>query len=139
MLTRKRGPELRKTEAPKPHIQQFKGSFFLRLSGILHRPIAGLPHRIGVLTRFLNALGFRKLCEDRFSQFVPAAKGHKPGKILGDLAVTCSEGLLRRQRSAEGRDAGDVATNEECLDRIGTLVGGNYLHIGQVASDVVFE
>lgn len=126
-------------EVPKPHIQQFKESSFLQRSGILHRPITGLPHRIGVLTSFLNALGFRKLCEDRFSQFVPATEVHRPGKILGDLAVTCSEGRIRRQRSAEGRDAGDVATHEECLDRIGTLVGGDYLHVGQVASDVVFE
>ena len=47
---------------------------------------------LGVLTSFLNALGFRKLCEDRFSQFVPAMAVHRPGKILGDLAVMLAAG-----------------------------------------------
>lgn len=42
---------------------------------------------LGVLTGLLNALGFRKLCEDRFSQFVPSTAVHRPGRILGTLAV----------------------------------------------------
>ena len=47
---------------------------------------------LGVLTSFLNALGFRKLCEDRFSQFVPATAVHRPGRILGSLAVMLAAG-----------------------------------------------
>lgn len=47
---------------------------------------------LGVLASFLNALGFRKLCEDRFSQFVPALAGHRPGKILGSLALMLAGG-----------------------------------------------
>lgn len=47
---------------------------------------------LGVLTGFLNALGFRKLCEDRFSQFVPATAVHRPGRILGSLAVMLAAG-----------------------------------------------
>lgn len=45
-----------------------------------------------MLASFLNALGFRKLCEDRFSQFVPAMAGHRPGKILGSLALMLASG-----------------------------------------------
>ena len=47
---------------------------------------------LGMLASFLNALGFRKLCEDRFSQFVPAMAGHRPGKILGSLALMLASG-----------------------------------------------
>lgn len=47
---------------------------------------------LGMLAGFLNALGFRKLCEDRFSQFVPALAGHRPGKILGSLAMMLAGG-----------------------------------------------
>ncbi|GAA1874764.1 hypothetical protein GCM10009715_21930 [Paeniglutamicibacter psychrophenolicus] len=47
---------------------------------------------LGVITGFLNALGFRKLCEDRFSQFVPATAVHRPGKILGSLALMLAAG-----------------------------------------------
>ena len=36
-----------------------------------------------VLTSFLDALIFRRLCEDRFSQFGQATATHRPGKILG--------------------------------------------------------
>ncbi|MCW4464207.1 IS1380 family transposase [Glutamicibacter sp. MNS18] len=42
---------------------------------------------LGVLTSFLNALDFRQLCEDRFSQFVPATAIHRPGKMIADLAI----------------------------------------------------
>ena len=45
-----------------------------------------------MLASFLNALGFRRLCEDRFSQFVPAMAGHRPGKILGSLALMLASG-----------------------------------------------
>ena len=47
---------------------------------------------LGVLASFLNALGFRKLCEDRFSQFVPSLAGHRPAKILGSLALMLAGG-----------------------------------------------
>lgn len=59
----------------------------LRRPGILHRPGPGRPRRVEVLTGFVNVLGFRKLCEDRFSQFVSAMAVHQPGKILGSLTV----------------------------------------------------
>src|SRR5690606_31821905 len=38
------------------------------------------------------ALDFRSLCEDRFSQFVPATATHRPGKILGALALSLAGG-----------------------------------------------
>ena len=47
---------------------------------------------LGVLTSFLNALDFRRLCEDRFSQFVPATAVHRPGKMIADLAIMLSAG-----------------------------------------------
>ena len=47
---------------------------------------------LSVLTSFLNALDFRSLCEDRFSQFVPATATHRPGKILGALALSLAAG-----------------------------------------------
>ena len=47
---------------------------------------------LSVLTSFLNALDFRSLCEDRFSQFVPASATHRPGKILGALALSLAAG-----------------------------------------------
>ncbi|WP_141358832.1 IS1380 family transposase, partial [Glutamicibacter nicotianae] len=47
---------------------------------------------LSVLTSFLNAVGFRRLCEDRFSQFVPATATHRPGKILGALTLSLAAG-----------------------------------------------
>ncbi|GAA2943840.1 IS1380-like element ISAar32 family transposase [Glutamicibacter bergerei] len=47
---------------------------------------------LSVLTSFLNALDFRSLCEDRFSQFVPATATDRPGKILGALALSLAAG-----------------------------------------------
>lgn len=47
---------------------------------------------LSVLTSFLNALDFRRLCEDRFSQFVPATATHRPRKILGALALSLAAG-----------------------------------------------
>ena len=40
-----------------------------------------------VQSSFLEAVGFRALCEDRFSQFVPATATNRPGKILVALAL----------------------------------------------------
>lgn len=47
---------------------------------------------LGVLTSFLNVLDFRRLCEDRFSQFVPATATHRPGKMIADLAIMLAAG-----------------------------------------------
>ncbi|WP_413456462.1 IS1380 family transposase (plasmid) [Glutamicibacter sp. FR1] len=47
---------------------------------------------LSVLTNFLNAVDFRSLCEDRFSQFVPTTATHRPGKILGALALSLAAG-----------------------------------------------
>jgi hypothetical protein len=45
-----------------------------------------------ILTSFIDALGFRELCEDRLGQFVPAAASHRPGRLLGSLAVMLAAG-----------------------------------------------
>ena len=37
-------------------------------------------------------MDFRKLCEDRYSQFVPATATHRPGKILSTLALSLAAG-----------------------------------------------
>ena len=47
---------------------------------------------LNVLTSFLDAVGFANLGEDRLSQFVPAQAIHRPGKILGSLAVMLAGG-----------------------------------------------
>ena len=47
---------------------------------------------LSVLSSFLNAVDFRALCEDRFSQFVPATATHRPGRILGTLALSLAAG-----------------------------------------------
>lgn len=47
---------------------------------------------LGVLSSFLNALDFRKLSEDRFSQFVPETATHRPGKIISDLTLMLAAG-----------------------------------------------
>lgn len=45
-----------------------------------------------VLTSFVDALGFRELCEDRLRQFVPSLATHRPGRLLGSLAVMLAAG-----------------------------------------------
>jgi hypothetical protein len=47
---------------------------------------------LNVVTSFVDALGFRGLCEDRLGQFVPAGAWHRPGTILGSLAVMLAGG-----------------------------------------------
>lgn len=47
---------------------------------------------LGVLASFLNALDFRRLCEDRFAQFVPTTAVHRPGKMIADLAIMLAAG-----------------------------------------------
>ena len=45
-----------------------------------------------VVASFVDALGFRGLCEDRLGQFVPSGAWHRPGTILGSLAVMLAVG-----------------------------------------------
>jgi hypothetical protein len=45
-----------------------------------------------VIAGFVDALGFRALCEDRLGQFMPAGAGHRPGKLLGPLALMLAAG-----------------------------------------------
>jgi len=47
---------------------------------------------LNVVTSFVDALGFRGLCEDRLGQFVPSGARHRPGTILGSLAVMLAGG-----------------------------------------------
>ena len=47
---------------------------------------------LNVVTSFVDALGFRGLCEDRLGQFVPAGARHRPAGILGSLAVMLAGG-----------------------------------------------
>ncbi len=47
---------------------------------------------LNVLTSFLDATGFAALCEDRFYQFVPDQATHRPGRILGSLALILAGG-----------------------------------------------
>ncbi|CBT76502.1 IS1380-like element ISAar11 family transposase [Glutamicibacter arilaitensis] len=47
---------------------------------------------LSVLSNFLNALDFQRVCEDRFSQFAPATAAHRPGRILGALALSLAAG-----------------------------------------------
>jgi hypothetical protein len=45
-----------------------------------------------VLCDFIDALGFGRLCEERLGQFVPAGAIHRPGRVLGSLAVMLAVG-----------------------------------------------
>jgi hypothetical protein len=45
-----------------------------------------------VLTGFINALGFRAQSEDRLGQFAPAGASHRPGPLVGSLAVMLAAG-----------------------------------------------
>ncbi|WP_026533336.1 IS1380 family transposase, partial [Arthrobacter sp. H41] len=47
---------------------------------------------LNVVTSLIDALGFRGLCEDRLGQFVPSGAWHRPGTILGSLAVMLAGG-----------------------------------------------
>jgi hypothetical protein len=47
---------------------------------------------LNVLTTFLDATGFGALCEDRLSGFVPEKATHRPGRIIGSLAVMLAGG-----------------------------------------------
>ncbi|MBG6182067.1 IS1380 family transposase [Arthrobacter sp. CAN_A1] len=45
-----------------------------------------------LVSSFIDALGFRELCEDRLGQFTPAGARHRPGTLLGQLALMLAAG-----------------------------------------------
>ena len=47
---------------------------------------------VSVLTGFMDALGFGRLCEDRLGQFVPSGARHRPGRLVGSLAAMLAAG-----------------------------------------------
>ncbi|MDE8670703.1 IS1380 family transposase [Pseudarthrobacter sp. H3Y2-7] len=47
---------------------------------------------VSVLTGFMDALGFGRLCEERLGQFVPSGARHRSGKLLGSLAAMLAAG-----------------------------------------------
>ena len=47
---------------------------------------------VSVLTGFMDALGFGRLCEDRLGQFVPSGAKHRPGRLVGSLAAMLAAG-----------------------------------------------
>jgi hypothetical protein len=47
---------------------------------------------VTVLTGFMDALGFGRLCEERLGQFVPSGARHRSGKLLGSLAAMLAAG-----------------------------------------------
>lgn len=53
---------------------------------------------VKVLTGFMDALGFGRLCEGRLGQFVPSGARHRSGKLIGSLTargcqIVCVGGL----------------------------------------------
>lgn len=73
---------------------------------------------------FVDALGFRDLCEDRLGQFVPAGASHRPGTLIGQLALMLTAGgehvsdlaMFRSQSDAFGAVASN-ATVSRFFDR----------------------
>lgn len=53
---------------------------------------------VKVLTGFLDALGFGRLCDERLGKFVPAGARHRPGRVLGSLAARLAAGRRTRLR-----------------------------------------
>ena len=47
---------------------------------------------LNVLTSFLDATGFGALCEEQLADFVPETATHRPGRVLGALAVMLADG-----------------------------------------------
>lgn len=47
---------------------------------------------VSVVTGFMDALGFGRLCEDRLGQFVPSSARHRPGRLVGSLAAMLAAG-----------------------------------------------
>ena len=87
-----------------------------------------------MVTSFVDALGFRGLCEDRLGQFVPAGARHRPGTILGSLAVMLAGGgehvsdldILRTGAGVFGNVASNATISRgvsDCLCRK-AVVGG---------------
>ena len=84
-----------------------------------------------VLTGFINALGFRALSEDRLGQFAPAGASHRPGPLVGSLAVMLAAGgehvsdldMLRSSPGVFGPVASN-ATMSRFFDRTGQNPAG---------------
>ena len=47
---------------------------------------------LNVLASFVDAFDVRDVCEDRLGQFVPSGATHRPGTILGSLALMLAAG-----------------------------------------------
>ena len=47
---------------------------------------------LGVLGSFVNAIGLQELCERSLGQFTPTLAVHRPGKIVGSLALMLAAG-----------------------------------------------
>lgn len=47
---------------------------------------------VTVLTGFVDALGFGRLCEERLGQFVRSGARHRSGKLFGSLAAMLAAG-----------------------------------------------
>lgn len=47
---------------------------------------------VSVLTGFMEALGFGRLCEDRLGQFVPTGAKHRPSRLVGSLTAMLAAG-----------------------------------------------
>jgi Transposase DDE domain group 1 len=47
---------------------------------------------VSVLTGFMDALGFGRLCEERLGQFVASGARHRPGRLVGSLAAMLAAG-----------------------------------------------
>lgn len=73
---------------------------------------------------FVDALGFRELCEDRLGQFTPAGATHRPGTLIGQLALMLAAGgehvsdldMFRTQPGVFGKVASN-ATVSRFFDR----------------------
>lgn len=65
---------------PSSNDRLFSAPFFPHVPTKLTSQALISQATVAVLASFLNALDFRRLCEDRFSQFMPATAVHRPGK-----------------------------------------------------------
>lgn len=67
---------------------------------------------LNVLTSFLDATGFGALCEEQLAGFVPETATHRPGRVLGSLAVMLADG---------GEHVSDLDTLRDSPDLFGPV------------------
>lgn len=67
---------------------------------------------LNVLTSFLDATGFGALCEEYLAGFVPETATHRPGRVLGSLAVMLADG---------GEHVSDLETLRDSPELFGTV------------------